>query len=175
MSRNTMERRLQTEAAQMKSSPPENCSAGPVGDSLIKWDATILGPTGSPFENGVFNLTIDFPNNYPFVPPNIKFITPVYHPNINKSGSICLDILKSQWSPALSVSNVLLSICSLLTDPNPNDPLEPDIARLYKENKLKYDTTAREWTDKYAMGNTKTSKKVMYESSSDSSSDEESD
>lgn len=152
MSRNTRERRLLTEATQMKSSPPENCSAGPDDDNLTKWKGTILGPKGSPFENGIFELTIEFPNTYPFVAPVIKFKTPVYHPNINKSGSICLDILKSQWSPALSVSNVLLSICSLLTDPNPNDPLEPEVAKLYKDNKLQYEMTARAWTEKYATG-----------------------
>jgi len=110
-----------------------------------------LGPPDSPFEGGVFFLNIHFPTDYPFKPPKFAFTTRIYHPNINSNGAICLDILRSQWSPALTVSKVLLSICSLLCDPNPDDPLVPEIARLYKTDVQKYNECAREWTRKYAM------------------------
>ena len=153
MSTQTFNKRLAHEAAEMNNKPPENCSAGPDGDNLANWSATIMGPKGSPFEGGIFKLKIKFPSNYPFRAPDIRFVTQVYHPNISKSGSICLDILKDQWIPALSISKVLLSICSLLTDPNPDDPLEPDVARIFKNEKLKYEMTARAWTNKYATGN----------------------
>ncbi|XP_012932670.1 ubiquitin-conjugating enzyme E2 D1 isoform X3 [Heterocephalus glaber] len=105
----------------------------------------------SAYQGGVFFLTVHFPTDYPFKPPKIAFTTKIYHPNINSNGSICLDILRSQWSPALTVSKVLLSICSLLCDPNPDDPLVPDIAQIYKSDKEKYNRHAREWTQKYAM------------------------
>ncbi|XP_042868412.1 ubiquitin-conjugating enzyme E2-17 kDa-like isoform X1 [Penaeus japonicus] len=130
--------------------PPAQCSAGPVGDDLFHWQATIMGPTDSPFQGGVFFLNIHFPTDYPFKPPKVAFTTRIYHPNINSNGSICLDILRTQWSPALTISKVLLSICSLLTDPNPDDPLVPEIARQYKTDREKYNKLAQEWTHKYA-------------------------
>uniref|UniRef100_A0A8C8Z1C4 E2 ubiquitin-conjugating enzyme n=1 Tax=Prolemur simus TaxID=1328070 RepID=A0A8C8Z1C4_PROSS len=105
----------------------------------------------SPYQGGVFFLTIHFPTDYPFKPPKVAFTTRIYHPNINSNGSICLDILRSQWSPALTISKVLLSICSLLCDPNPDDPLVPEIARIYKTDRDKYNRISREWTQKYAM------------------------
>ena len=75
----------------------DNCSAGPKGDDLFHWEATILGPVGSPYEGGVFFLQIHFPETYPFKPPKVLFTTRIYHCNINSSGSICLDILKNEW------------------------------------------------------------------------------
>ncbi|KAM4874264.1 ubiquitin-conjugating enzyme E2 D4 isoform 8-T8 [Thomomys bottae] len=118
---------------------------------VFHWQATIMGPNESPYQGGVFFLTIHFPTDYPFKPPKVAFTTKIYHPNINSNGSICLDILRSQWSPALTVSKVLLSICSLLCDPNPDDPLVPEIAHTYKADREKYNRLAREWTQKYAM------------------------
>lgn len=135
----------------MSKDPPAGCSAGPVGDDLFHWQATIMGPPDSPYQGGVFFLTIHFPTDYPFKPPKLAFTTRIYHPNINSNGSICLDILRSQWSPALTISKVLLSICSLLTDPNPDDPLVPEIARMYKTDKDRYNQLAKDWTHKYAM------------------------
>ena len=109
-----------------------------------------MGPEDSPYQGGVFFLNIHFPPDYPFKPPKVSFTTKIYHPNINSNGSICLDILKDQWSPALTISKVLLSISSLLTDPNPDDPLVPEIATIYKNDLNRYNITARDWTSRYA-------------------------
>ena len=119
------ERRIRTELKELSEDPPSNCSAGMEGDDIYNWEATIMGPQGSVYEGGVFHLAISFPPNYPFKPPKVKFLTKIYHPNINMSGGICLDILKDNWSPALTVSKLLLSISSLLTEPNPDDRLNP--------------------------------------------------
>lgn len=84
--------------------PPSSCSAGPIGDDLFHWQATIMGPSDSPYAGGVFFLNLHFPTDYPFKPPKVNFTTKIYHPNINSNGSICLDILRDQWSPALTIS-----------------------------------------------------------------------
>eukprot|EP00002_Diphylleia_rotans_P023803 TRINITY_DN4686_c0_g2_i1.p1 TRINITY_DN4686_c0_g2~~TRINITY_DN4686_c0_g2_i1.p1 ORF type:complete len:148 (-),score=21.66 TRINITY_DN4686_c0_g2_i1:165-608(-) len=144
-------KRIQKELTEIGRDPPSSCSAGPVNEDLYHWQATIMGPPDSPYSGGVFFLNIHFPTDYPFKPPKLTFTTRIYHPNINNNGSICLDILKDQWSPALTISKVLLSVCSLLTDPNPDDPLVPEIAHLYKQDRQRYIANAQEWTRKYAM------------------------
>ena len=142
--------RISRELSIFHKDPPANCSAGPIDDDLYHWEATVLGPHDSVYEGGIFRLDIIFPGDYPFKPPKVKFMTNIYHPNINSSGGICLDILKDQWSPALTITKVLLSICSLLDDPNPDDPLEPDVGKLYKNNLDDFNKTAKEWTINFA-------------------------
>jgi ubiquitin-conjugating enzyme E2 D/E len=142
--------RINKELKILQNEANENVSAGPSGDNLFEWDGMIIGPTKTPYEGGMFRLKIYFPVDYPFKSPKVIFTTKIYHPNINSGGIICLDILKTQWSPALTISKVLLSICSLLNDPNPNDPLEPVIAKQYVEDKAKYEDIARQWTLQYA-------------------------
>ncbi|KAK6170370.1 ubiquitin-conjugating enzyme E2-17 kDa [Patella vulgata] len=143
-------KRIKKELIDFQIDPPAGCSAGPVGDDIFHWQAMIQGPPDSPYDGGAFKLSVHFPTDYPFKPPKIAFTTKIYHPNINSNGNICLDILRSQWSPALTVSKVLLSITSLLTDPNPDDPLVPEIARAYKTDRCLYNKSAHDWTLKYA-------------------------
>lgn len=143
-------KRINNELLEIQKEPPLNCSAGPISSNLYLWDANIIGPSDSPFSGGLFKLKISFPKDYPFKPPKIKFLTRIYHPNIDKYGNICLDILNTNWSPALTIIKVLLSISSLLTDPNPNDPLDKNIADIYLKDKQQYFKKAREYTIKYA-------------------------
>ncbi|KAI9364238.1 ubiquitin-conjugating enzyme E2 E1 [Pilaira anomala] len=161
-------KRISKELAEISLDPPSNCSAGPKGDSLYEWGSTISGPSDSPYAGGIFFLDVKFPEEYPFKPPKVTFRTRIYHCNINSQGAICLDILKDNWSPALTISKVLLSICSLLTDANPrkndflikicinikiillDDPLVGSIAQEYLNNREEHDNIAREWTKRYA-------------------------
>eukprot|EP01065_Artemidia_motanka_P038470 TRINITY_DN47326_c0_g1_i1.p1 TRINITY_DN47326_c0_g1~~TRINITY_DN47326_c0_g1_i1.p1 ORF type:complete len:152 (+),score=20.17 TRINITY_DN47326_c0_g1_i1:106-561(+) len=145
-------KRIKKEYMDLIRDPLANVSAGPSREEdMFWWQATIVGPDSSPYAGGVFQLRLHFPQEYPFKPPRLQFTTKIYHPNINSNGGICLDILKDQWSPALTIGKVLLSICSLLTDPNPDDPLVPEIARQYKFNVEAFNKQAAEWTEKYAM------------------------
>ena len=143
-------KRLKNELSDLDKCPVCNCSAGPINDDLTHWIATIFGPEDTPYFGGVFELDIKFTDEYPFKPPKVYFKTPIYHCNINRQGGICLDILKDNWSPALNTSKLLLSICSLLAEPNPNDPLVPEIAELLRTNKEVHNANAREYTLKYA-------------------------
>ena len=137
--------------------------------------SNVTGPEGSPFEGGVFKLELFLPEEYPMSAPKVRFMTKIYHPNIDKLGRICLDILKGmicndrslskilfssniffildKWSPALQIRTVLLSIQALLSAPNPDDPLANDVAELWKVNEVEAIRNAREWTRMYALGN----------------------
>jgi ubiquitin-conjugating enzyme E2 C len=101
----------------MMSSTP-GVSAFPDDGNLLSWTGTISGPEGTPYEGLTFKLAFRFPNNYPFAPPTVLYKTPIYHPNVDFSGRICLDILKDKWSAVYNVQSVLLSLQSLLGEPN---------------------------------------------------------
>jgi len=128
----------------------ECCTVQPKNDDYFAWQATITGPSGTPYEDGLFFLDIDLPHDYPFKPPKLRFTTTIYHANISEKGEICLDSIKDKWSPALSVKKVLQEVIDLLKQPNPDTPLRSDIAKLYKDNREMHDKNAADYTRKYA-------------------------
>ena len=124
----------------------------PDPNKLQLWHGTIYGPPDSPFEGGQFKVEIKIPNKYPNNPPRVQFITQIYHPNISREGGdICVDFLSDNWTPGMTIAKMLVSLLSLLTDPNADDPLESDIANQYQDDYEEYCKTAKEWTEKYAM------------------------
>ncbi|GMH30704.1 hypothetical protein Nepgr_032547 [Nepenthes gracilis] len=122
--------------------------------SLSSIDAQIEGPEGTAYAGGIFSIKIQIPERYPFQPPIVTFATPIYHPNIDNGGRICLDILnlppKGAWQPSLNISTVLTSIGLLLSEPNPDDGLMREASKEYKYNRQAFDHKARTMTEKYA-------------------------
>ena len=110
-------------------------SAFPMSDNIFKWIGTISGSKGTPYDNLSFKLLIEFPYNYPYQPPTIRFTTPCFHPNVDEQGNICLDILKDKWSPVMNIRTTLISIQSLLGEPNIDDPLNSMAANLWGKKK----------------------------------------
>eukprot|EP01084_Bolivina_argentea_P168368 291997_1 len=106
--------------------PPNSISAGPRGDNLFHWIATIMGPVDSCYDGGIFFLDVQFPQDYPFKPLKIRFTTEIFHFHINDKhslnpGSICIDILKDNWSPAYTLAKVLLKLRNLLEITEPKN------------------------------------------------------
>ncbi|KAI8466446.1 MAG: ubiquitin-conjugating enzyme/RWD-like protein [Monoraphidium minutum] len=145
-------RRIIKETQRLLSEPAPGISASPSEDNLRYFDIMIAGPSSSPYEGGAFKLELFLPEDYPMAPPKVRFLTKIYHPNVDKLGRICLDILKDKWSPALQIRTVLLSIQALMSAPNPDDPLAENVAKHWKENEPEAIGTAREWTRLYAHG-----------------------
>ncbi|XP_059278373.1 constitutive photomorphogenesis protein 10 isoform X2 [Lycium ferocissimum] len=128
-------KRIQKEMTELSMEAPPDCAAG---------------PKGTPYEGGIFFLDITFPSDYPFKPPKVVFKTRIYHCNVDPSGNVSLDILTENWSPALTISKVLLALRSMFTNPETYKPVVPGIAHLYLGDKAKHDEIATEWTLRFA-------------------------
>ncbi|KAG1668803.1 Ubiquitin-conjugating enzyme E2 N [Nymphon striatum] len=139
------------ETQRLMAEPVPGISATPDECNARYFHVIVAGPEGSPFEGGIFKLELFLPEEYPMSAPKVRFVTKIYHPNIDKLGRICLDILKDKWSPALQIRTVLLSIQALLSAPNPDDPLANDVAEQWKINEAQAVRTARQWTVDFAM------------------------
>ncbi|VDN58761.1 unnamed protein product [Dracunculus medinensis] len=139
-------RRIIKETQRLMADPVPGISATPDEHNARYFHVIIAGPEGSPFAGGIFKLELFLPEEYPMAAPKVRFMTKIYHPNIDKLGRICLDILKDKWSPALQIRTVLLSIQALLSAPNPEDPLATDVAEQWKTNEAEAIQIAKEWT-----------------------------
>lgn len=122
-----------------------------VGNDTRHWKGTIFGPDDTPYVGGTFIVDIEIPQEYPFKPPKMKFDTKIWHPNISsQTGAICLDILKNEWTPALTIRTALISLQALLCAPEPDDPQDAVVAQMYKNDRAMFNSKAAEWTATYA-------------------------
>ncbi|KAJ2161553.1 Ubiquitin-conjugating enzyme E2 2 [Coemansia sp. RSA 552] len=137
-------RRLMRDFKRLQGDPPGGVSGAPLPNNIMLWNAVIFGPADTAFEDGTFKLVMQFEETYPNKPPQVKFISKMFHPNVYKNGELCLDILQNRWSPTYDVAAILTSIQSLLHDPNPNSPANAEAANLYRENRKEYTRRVRE-------------------------------
>jgi ubiquitin-protein ligase len=137
-------KRITREISEFSENNVEGIQIIPIDGNIQKFTSKIKGPDNSPYQDGIYELEINIPNNYPLSPPKIKFITKMYHPNVYQNGNICVDILREdQWSPSLKISTALLSIRSLFTDPDPTSAANPEAGRLYVKNREKFDENVK--------------------------------
>eukprot|EP00164_Ancoracysta_twista_P002533 GFYU01003373.1.p1 GENE.GFYU01003373.1~~GFYU01003373.1.p1 ORF type:complete len:157 (-),score=18.79 GFYU01003373.1:56-526(-) len=145
-------RQYQKEQANASSDADRQIVLNPVEDNLFSWTATIMGPAKTPYETGRFALKIDVPDNYPMNPPSVKFVTPIFHPNIHfKTGEVCLDTIKSSWTPAWTLQSVCRAIIVLLSHPEPESPLNCDCGNLMRCGDVRgFNSLASMYTKMYA-------------------------
>eukprot|EP01025_Chloroclados_australasicus_P047038 TRINITY_DN5217_c0_g1_i3.p4 TRINITY_DN5217_c0_g1~~TRINITY_DN5217_c0_g1_i3.p4 ORF type:complete len:192 (-),score=34.61 TRINITY_DN5217_c0_g1_i3:439-1014(-) len=143
--------RIPKEIKDIEMDPNCGVSVQVINNNIRTLEGCLQGPKDTPYEGGIFFVTINLDEEYPFAPPKMKFTTKVWHPNISsQSGAICLDILKDQWSPALTIKTALMSLQALLSTPQPDDPLDAVVAKQFMKEHETFLKTAKYWTEAFA-------------------------
>ncbi|KAB2576645.1 putative ubiquitin conjugating enzyme protein [Lasiodiplodia theobromae] len=151
-------KRLFHEYKALSSDPPEGITAGPVSeDDMFVWEALIQGPEGTPFDGGIFPAELKFPKDYPLAPPTMRFLCDMWHPNVYPNGTVCISILhppgddpnhyehaSERWSPIQSVEKILISVMSMLAEPNDESPANVDAARMWREKRGEYERIVKD-------------------------------
>lgn len=149
-------KRLMQEYRELTVNPPEGIVAGPKSDdNFFEWEALITGPEDSPFEDGVFVAELVFPQDYPLSPPKMKFISDMFHPNVYPDGRVCISILHTpgddplgyetaaeRWSPVQSIEKILLSVVSMLAEPNDESGANVDASKMWRDNRKQFSEIA---------------------------------
>ena len=155
--------RITEEFKELTSNPISNCgvTVGLVNNDYTKWQATLIGPKDTSYAGGLFKLNINFPSDYPDKPPEVCFITPIYHMNVNPRvprttgqgveslGHVCISTL-NWWKPEYKIREVLTNIFALFYMANPESPYGLDRAEEFLENRAVYEEKAKHFTKKYA-------------------------
>jgi len=146
-------KRIGKEYEEILKTPPEGLKISLVDDDLRNWVIVMDGPADSPYAGGKFTITLKLPAEYPFKPPKVNFKTRIYHPNVTNDddGSICLGLLKSDlWKPSSKILSVLMAVKQLLAEPLPDDNVEPSIAQVFKDDRNKFNATAKDYVKRHA-------------------------
>jgi ubiquitin-conjugating enzyme E2 D/E len=144
-------KRIKKEFKDLLRDRPTDFCGGPISEAdMFNWQATILGPEGSPYAGGLFRLKVQFPAEYPFRPPHLQFTTRIYHPKVNESGYFILPMVNN-WEPSLNIAGLLREVHSLLVDVTDDDALNSVATHFYRTDRPNFDRTAREWTQNFAV------------------------
>ena len=143
--------RIKKEYQALQKEKNTNVEVKLVNNDIRHWKGRIKGPIDTCYQGGIFDVDIVIPNEYPFKPPKMKFDTKIWHPNISSvTGAICLDILKNEWTPALTIRTALISLQALMCEPVPNDPQDAVVAKQYMSDIKLFNQTAKHWVEEYA-------------------------
>ena len=153
--------RIKKEYQDLQKEKNSNVQVKLVNNDYRHWKGRIKGPIDTCYQGGIFDVDIIIPNDYPFKPPKMKFDTKIWHPNISSvTGAICLDILKNEWTPALTIRTALISLQALMCEPVPNDPQDAVVAKQYKSDIKLFNQTAEHWVEEYANPERNLQKKI---------------
>lgn len=144
-------KRILVETKKVTTNPPHGITVQVKESNMNYFDVFIEGPPETPFEGGKFHLEMFLPEKYPHEPPKVHMLTRIYHPNIDKIGRICLDILKKEWTPVMTIESTVLSIQALIAQPCFTDPLDTQICEHYLKDRAGAEQKAREWTKEFAV------------------------
>lgn len=158
MATSVASKRLLSEYKSLLTHPPDGITAGPVTeDDMFTWEAIIAGPSETPYEGGIFPATLTFPKDYPLNPPKMKFLGEIWHPNVYANGEVCISILHApgddpnhyeqaseRWSPIQSVEKILISVMSMLAEPNDESPANVEAAKMWRERRAEFEKRVRE-------------------------------
>lgn len=131
-----------------RSTDKNGITLAPDDENIYIWKALMEGPAGTPYEGGIFSIFLNVKPDYPLSPPTARFQTRIFHPNIHfKTGEVCLDILKTNWTPAWTLASVCQAIVSMLSDPNADSPLNCDAGNLVRHGDIRgFNSVARMYT-----------------------------
>ena len=153
--------RIKKEYQDLQKEKNSNVKVKLVDNDIRHWKGRIKGPRDTCYQGGIFDVDIVIPNEYPFKPPKMKFDTKIWHPNISSvTGAICLDILKNEWTPALTIRTALISLQALMCEPVPNDPQDAVVAKQYMSDIKLFNETAKHWVEEYANPERNLQKKI---------------
>ena len=153
--------RIKKEYQDLQKEKNSNVKVKLVDNDIRHWKGRIKGPIDTCYQGGIFDVDIVIPNEYPFKPPKMKFDTKIWHPNISSvTGAICLDILKNEWTPALTIRTALISLQALMCEPVPNDPQDAVVAKQYMSDIKLFNETAKHWVEEYANPERNLKKKI---------------